>query len=73
MSDWRNYCSIDEGQRPAAREAWRKGWTCRMRRGPDIPSRETIQQMVARPELESVWLQGYGAAHRRETSPSSRR
>jgi hypothetical protein len=66
MDEWQEHCPIDEEEWPVQRQAWRSGWEYRMEHGPGKPDRETILEMVERPTLLSVWLQGFAAADNAE-------
>jgi len=66
--DWKDRCPIDEQEWPVQTQAWRGGWEYRMEHGPGQPDRESILEMVERPTLLSVWLQGYTAADEAERS-----
>jgi hypothetical protein len=57
---WKDHCPIEEGESPAEREAWRKGWA--HRNGHD----EKALDVTGEPLLLSVWLEGYSAADRHE-------
>lgn len=62
MGKWREHCPIDEDENPVLRQAWRGGWEYRMEHGPGKPDKETVLDVMGKPSLLSVWMQGFSAA-----------
>lgn len=65
MPDWQERCPLDPDEaRPVEIKAWRDGWEYGLEYGPGAPDHGDRERtdLIERPALLSLWLQGYSAA-----------